>query len=94
VTLCRFHHRKVHEGQVRLQVLNDGAIRFVQVNGECLENEARMGGDWRELIVEHEQAGIHINRKTAATKWDGGPMDYGMAIDYLMYLRRNVSAES
>jgi hypothetical protein len=27
VTLCRFHHRKVHEGQVIIQVLDDAAMR-------------------------------------------------------------------
>jgi hypothetical protein len=41
----------------------------------------------------HERAGIHINAKTAATRWDGGPMDYGLAMDALMYLRQHVSAE-
>jgi hypothetical protein len=35
VTLCRFHHRKVHEGQVVVQVLDDGAIRFVQPNAKA-----------------------------------------------------------
>ena len=40
VTLCRFHHRKVHEGQVIVQVLDDGAIRFVQPNGESFDSVA------------------------------------------------------
>ena len=93
VTLCRFHHRKVHEGQVIVQVLDDGAIRFVQPNGECFDS-ARPSGDWRQLPAIHERAGIHIDAKTAATRWDGGPMDYGMAIDVLMSLPRDVSAET
>lgn len=38
VTLCRFHHRKVHEGEVVVQILDDGAIRFAQPNGECLDS--------------------------------------------------------
>ena len=83
VTLCRFHHRKVHEGQVIVQVLDDGAIRFVQPDGECFESgcrdHTRPIGDWRQLPAVHEHAGIHINAKTAATRWDGGPMDYGLA---------------
>jgi hypothetical protein len=94
VTLCRFHHRKVHEGQVVVQVLDDGAIRFVQPNGECFESVSRTVGDWRQLLEVHERAGIHIDKGTAATKWDGGPMDYGIAMDALMYLRRHVSAET
>ena len=84
VTLCRFHHRKVHEGQVIVQVLDDGAIRFVQPNGESFDSHTRPLGDWRQLPAVHERAGIHINAKTAATRWDGGPMDYGMAMDSLM----------
>jgi hypothetical protein len=74
VTLCRFHHRKVHEGQVILQRLDDGAIRFVQPNGECFDIESRTCGDWRELPA------IHV--------------DYGLAIDALWRLRRDVSAET
>ena len=84
VTLCRFHHRKLHEGQFIVQVLDDGAIRFVQPNGECFDTESRTSGEWRQLPTVHPRA--------AATRWDGGPMDYGLAMDSLMYLRRNVSA--
>jgi len=73
-------------------VLDDGAIRFVEPGGECFESGSRMGGDWRELKVVHEREGIHIDERTAATKWDGGPMDYGIAMDVLMYLRQQVSA--
>jgi hypothetical protein len=98
VTLCRFHHRKVHEGEVIVQVLDDGAIRFVQPNGKSFDsvtrNHTRPLGDWRQLPAVHERAGIHISAKTAATRWDGGPMDDGMAMDYLMSLPRDVSAET
>ena len=98
VTLCRFHHRKVHEGAVIVQVLDDGAIRFTQPDGECLDsvplNHTRPLGNWRQLPAIHERAGIHIDAKTAATRWDGGPMDYGMAMDSLMSLRPDVSAET
>jgi hypothetical protein len=98
VTLCRFHHRKVHEGLVIVQVLDDGAIRFTQPNGESFDsvatNYTRPLGDWRQLVATHEQAGVHIDAKTAATRWDGGPMDDSMAMDVLMRLRRDVSAET
>ncbi len=36
VTLCRFHHRLVHEGQVAIQTLDDGAFRFIKPNGQDL----------------------------------------------------------
>jgi 5-methylcytosine-specific restriction endonuclease McrA len=36
VTLCRFHHRKVHEGGVRIERLDDGAWRFTRADGWVL----------------------------------------------------------
>ena len=40
VTLCRFHHRQVHEGQVVVQILDDGAFRFVRPDGRTLDSSA------------------------------------------------------
>ena len=94
VTLCRFHHRKVHEGQVVIQVLDDGAIRFVQRDGECFDTATPMVGDWKELPAVHERAGIHIDAQTAAMRGRGGPIDFGLAMDALMWLRRDVPAET
>jgi hypothetical protein len=77
-----------------VQVLDDGAIRFVQPNGESFEsvfrNHTRPIADWRQLPAVHERAGIHIDARTAVTRWDGGPMDYGLAMDYLMSLRSSI----
>jgi hypothetical protein len=36
VTLCRFHHRAVHEGRLVVERLDDGAWRFSKANGESL----------------------------------------------------------
>src|SRR5688500_6984904 len=33
VSLCRFHHRAVHEGGFRIEILDDGAFRFVNPKG-------------------------------------------------------------
>src|SRR3954471_6152138 len=46
VLLCRFHHRQVHEGGVEVQVLDDGALRFV-VKGRSFESSvpARQAAD-------------------------------------------------
>ena len=71
-------------------MLDDGAIRFTQPNGECfdsvLPNRTHPLGDWRQLPAMHERAGVHIDAKTAACR-DGGHMDYGMVMDSLMSLR-------
>ncbi|WP_116811528.1 HNH endonuclease signature motif containing protein [Steroidobacter cummioxidans] len=88
VSLCRFHHRQVHEGNVVVRVLDDGAIRFVMPNGNSfdstLPDHTRPLANWQQLIDEHEEQGLHIDRHTAATRWDGEACDYSMAVDALL----------
>ena len=53
VSLCRFHHRAVHEGGFRIEILDDGAFRFVKPNGENIDSVAPGCtpplGDWKRL---------------------------------------------
>lgn len=42
VTLCRFHHRLVHEGQVVVQTLDDGAFRFIWLPSIWLNKSASL----------------------------------------------------
>jgi len=81
VSLCRFHHRAVHEGGIRIERLDDGALRFVKSNGVPVDSVApgftQPRGDWREL-----PAGTLVNR------WRGERMDYGMAVDGLIQRSR------
>jgi hypothetical protein len=37
VSLCRFHHRAVHEAGFDVQILDDGALRFVRPDGEPVD---------------------------------------------------------
>jgi hypothetical protein len=88
VTLCRFHHRKVHEGIVIVTVLDDGALRFTQPDGKAFDsiapNHTQPMGDWRQLPAIHQQQGIHIDEHTAATRWRGETMDYHLAVLVLL----------
>lgn len=88
VTLCRFHHRSVHEGKVEIHVLDDGAIRFRKPNGESFDSVAPGHSqpiyDWHELPRKNEERSITINSRTAVTRWDGNPMDFGMGVDWLI----------
>ena len=93
--------RVAHEGRVVVQVLDDGALRFVRPNGESFQSVApdhtRPLSDWRQLPQDHGQQGIHIDKNTAVTRWRGERMDYGLAIDVLLqHARRGarVSAET
>jgi Domain of unknown function (DUF222)/HNH endonuclease len=87
ISLCRFHHRMVHEGGVVIQILDDGAIRFLKPNGQFFDSVAQDHSrpfDWTELPAEHHERGIHIDESTAATRWAGESMDYGLAVQVLL----------
>jgi hypothetical protein len=84
VTLCRFHHRRVHEGQVVVQVLNDGAFRFIRPDGESFESPVPRTTDWADLVAAHELQRIRVTPHTAITCWAGEALDYDLAIDCLI----------
>lgn len=41
---------------------------------------------WTDLLDAHDAEGIHIDSDTAATRWRGEHMDYGLAIQGLLQL--------
>ena len=88
-TLCRFHHRAVHEGGIKMQRCDDGAWRFTNARGEslhgCAPGHTQPLADWRDLPAAHEKSGIKIDSGTATTGWRGERMDYGIAIDSLLF---------
>ncbi len=99
VSLCRFHHRQVHEGGIRIERLDDGAWRFVNAKGESWVSSApghtqSMAASWTDLSTRHEQDGIHIDPHTARTHWRGEAMDYGLAIDVLLGKERRAGPAS
>jgi hypothetical protein len=95
VTLCRFHHRLVHEGQVEIQTLDDGAFRFVRPDGQMFDSPAQRPTDWRELVAAQARTDIRITPSTAVTRWTGEALDLGLAVDCLMQRREKyVSAET
>ncbi len=85
VTLCRFHHRLAHEGQVVVQALDDGAFRFVKPGGETFESPPPRTTDWKELTTAHSERRIAIEPQTAVTRWTGEALDLGLAVEALMY---------
>ena len=101
VTLCRFHHRQVHEGRVTIEVLDDGALRFRKPTGEAFESIAAADSlppsNWRQLVAGNARRGLTIDPATATTRWLGESMDYQVAIDSLFFRERHaadVSAET
>jgi hypothetical protein len=77
ISLCRFHHHAVHEGGYRIDILDDGALRFVKPNGRAIDTSdcKQPRGDWTRLTAEPH---------TPLTSWKGDRMDLDLAVDVLL----------
>lgn len=87
VTLCRFHHRYVHEENVSIRPQPDGNWRFVKPDGSVFDDVRSTPPTafaWTDLLDTHAERAIHIDSQTAATRWRGEHMDYGLAIQVLL----------
>ncbi|MGH8865238.1 MAG: hypothetical protein ACREVZ_11450, partial [Burkholderiales bacterium] len=74
-------------GRVVVQVLDDGAMRFVRPDGQSFESHAPGGPrqvDWMQLVAVHQARQIHVTPRTAVTRWQGEGLDYGLAVDGLL----------
>ena len=83
VTLCRLHHRLVHEGEIRVETLANGGWRFLHPDGrpfDIVRPTREIQYDGHELESTHAALGIHIDKHTAATRWRGERMDYGQGV--------------
>lgn len=81
VTLCRLHHRLVHEGEISIETLPDGTWRFLRPDGSHYEViRVAPTYDGEELQHAHSELGIHIDNDTAATRWRGERMDYELGV--------------
>jgi hypothetical protein len=91
VTVCRFHHRLVHEGGFGLRVTDDGVFVFTRPDGSRVEENGgvrvRLRGDIQALVAQNESRGLKIDAKTVRCKWIGERMDYSRAVGYLMDVR-------
>ncbi len=71
-----------------VQVLDDGAFRFVKPDGTGFDSVATGRttplGDWTQLSRQHREEGVPIDSSTAVTRWRGERMDYGIAVDALL----------
>jgi hypothetical protein len=95
ISLCGFHHRKVHEGGIEARMLDDGAVRFVKLDGTIIDSGVPIpNGDWVQLPLQHEREGIHINVHTAATRWTGERCDYGLGVEALLSRSRRARDET
>ena len=49
--------------------------------------------DWTQLPAAHEERGIHIDERTAGTRWSGESMDYGLAVEVLLHQARRARGD-
>ncbi|HTU66461.1 MAG TPA: DUF222 domain-containing protein [Steroidobacteraceae bacterium] len=73
VSVCRFHHRAVHEGGYRIERLDDGALRFVRPGGNPVGETCTQPPGDRHQMPDGEM----VNR------WRGERMDLAHALDVL-----------
>jgi hypothetical protein len=88
VQLCRFHHRLVHEGGFGVEGDGDGGFRFYRPGGEHIPQAGtfpreRFSG-YSEIVRQNGAFNLKIGPETCVPLWDGGNMDYGMALDALL----------
>jgi len=90
VLLCRFHHRLLHEGGVRVELGADGSTRFCTSKGKPIPGSPSapqlLGDPAAELIRQHLDEGLEIDPFTGFPSWEGGPVDFDEAIQALRSL--------
>ena len=96
VSLCRRHHRAVHEGGIMLEAREGGGFCFKRPDGREFDRVRPMTPtpyEWYLLPDTHEASGLAIDADTASTRWRGERLDYDLAIPILCaQAQRDVSA--
>ncbi len=94
ITLCRFHHRLLHEGGFGLRATDDGLLVFSRPDGSRIDDSGCFHGNIRpdnqhplSLAALNKARGLKIDAHTARSRWTGEAMDSNMAIGGLLHIR-------
>lgn len=93
VALCRFHHRRVHEGGYDLKLDWSGALRVWNPEGEELPTAyptRKHSGPCRSERRIHER--LRLDAETLSYGYND-PLDYDTAVEYLHKLRNDPEGE-
>jgi hypothetical protein len=86
-SLCRRHHRAVHEEGFAVVRQPNGELQFFRPDGRCLSDvpppAVLPANPVQSLRARHETDGLHIDGKTGRPGWMGEHLDVGYAIDVL-----------
>lgn len=87
VTLCRHHHRLVHEGGFGCELNRYGAVVFKSPRGnvipEAFEMKAPAAVNEPMVWIKQQVECGHIDSKTCVTRWEGERCDWPLAIGHL-----------
>jgi hypothetical protein len=83
-SMCRFHHRLIHEGGFRIECDTNGELHFFRPDGRELPAvpPAPALPPTRTACLQraHEKQGLSIDAWTPTTRWDGERLDLDWAI--------------
>jgi len=87
-SLCRRHHRLVHEGGFRVEMDEaSGEVRFYRPDGRLIPEvpwaPVLPAEPTESLVAEHEAEGIEPGAWTPTPDWHGEPLDMPWAIDVM-----------
>jgi len=90
VTLCRHHHRAVHEGGFDVRMNGNGQPEFRDPNGKILPPapQTRFRGNVFALMTQNRRAGVDVSAETCIPDWAGEVMDGDMVVGALMELEQ------
>jgi len=93
VLLCRRHHRAVHEEGYRIEQAADGGLRFFRPQGWEIPTvpppPPLVEDPLAELSNLLDGEEISIDAGTGFPTWEGGPVDYGWAIERMWSIGRS-----
>ncbi|TXS90189.1 DUF222 domain-containing protein [Parahaliea maris] len=92
VTLCRYHHRLLHQGSFSIEAVRDEghdspALRFISAAGATIETSffpqfPGVSAETSPLALQ--RLAPDVDATTSCPYWTGEHMDYGMAVDGLL----------
>ena len=87
-TLCRHHHRAVHEDGFDVRTGADGQPVFFDRQGRPIPAapKTRFRGNALALMTQNRRAGVDVSAETCVPEWDGEPMDDDMVVESLFQL--------
>ncbi|MQB01556.1 MAG: DUF222 domain-containing protein [Actinobacteria bacterium] len=86
MSLCRFHHRKLHEGGYLLREKDDGSLEFVHPSGSAIGAGPPLRARGPDLKKRHEQRGLKITPQTCELTWDGSNVDLPLVIEAMTHM--------